>query len=329
MMSVKPRLEESHPVKRSHQQKRKPALELKVVGPHVHTGRIRVPDLLHICHHAQQAVNRQAEALEGRPTTLRPGPKLGKVREECTLELISLGAGSAVLGFDQATDQVMLPGMDHLARQAIQRVGETIRSLGTGGASATQVDAGVLDSLLAMGTLLDNGVRSIRWIVPARPGFRGIDALFSKRARNAIAVRSSHPDVGAVPFEVEGVVEMADFKPNDKRCRIHPATGAPIQAEFDPSLDETVYGVLRRPARVSGSAHVDKTTGRPEAMKITAVTPLDEPIDSGTFASGWSLEQLVRGQAVTPLTDPTILVGGLPDDEDLDTALAAIYQQRQ
>ena len=59
----------------------KPSLVLKIHGPEIKSGRIPVPDLVVICEQAQSAVNRQAEALEGRQT-LRPGPPLERVRDD-------------------------------------------------------------------------------------------------------------------------------------------------------------------------------------------------------------------------------------------------------
>src|SRR5213594_1382774 len=82
-------------------------LKLKIDGPGVHAGRISVPDLVQICDKAQSAVHRQAEALAGQ-RTLRRGPVTSDVREECTLELVGISKGSAVLSFDLAKPQLSM-----------------------------------------------------------------------------------------------------------------------------------------------------------------------------------------------------------------------------
>ena len=80
------------------------ALTLKVEGPQLRPGRIGVRELIVLCQQAQTAIDRQAEALEGRQT-LRRGRKLEKVHVECTLELASLRAGTTTLGFDLALNR--------------------------------------------------------------------------------------------------------------------------------------------------------------------------------------------------------------------------------
>ena len=89
------------------QRTKQPILQLKVRGPGVRTGRIAVPDLIRICQEAQNAVNRQAEAIEGRKT-IHPGPITKSIQEECTLELVGIGRGSTTLKFALAHSQMKL-----------------------------------------------------------------------------------------------------------------------------------------------------------------------------------------------------------------------------
>lgn len=302
----------------------KPALTLKVSGPDVRAGRIPIPDLLVICQHAQSAVNRQAEALEGK-RTLRPGPTLDRVRHECTLDLISLGKGSAVLGFDQAKPQPNLPAMTSLGLEAIATVGKVIAGLGRD--RATEADPGVLDSLNKMGEPFGNGVRSIEWVVPAQPGRRRIRAIFNARVRKRVAARLKPPTT--CDAAVDGILEMADFKPTEQRCRIHPTLGPAISCTFDRELSDDIYGVLRQAARARGIATINAHTGRTESIHISSVEPLDPlTVNAGSFFRGWSFDQLAHMQAVEPLTDPTTLAGGWPDDEDVDGVITDIYQRR-
>jgi hypothetical protein len=306
--------------------KTKPALTLKVSGGDIKSGRIPIPDLLVICQHAQSAVNRQAEALEGRPT-LRPGPKLGKVRLECTLELVSLGPGSAVLGFDTARPQANLPAMANLSDEAIAKVGEAIGALGSRKAVDIDIDRGVLDSIKSMGELFNNRVTSIQWIVPARPGRKRIAAKFDQRVQTHIIQRLQPPKTEAVV--IDGVLEMADFRAADQRCRIHPATGAPVTCTFQSEMADEIYAVLRKAARVEGEATVNAHTGKIEIIEIKTVKPLDPlMVNAGSFFTGWTLDQLVRMQAVEPLKDSKALAGGWPEDEDIDDVLQEIYEHR-
>jgi hypothetical protein len=121
-----------------------PVLTLKVNGPKVRKGRISVPDLIKICSDAQNAVTRQAEALEGRKS-LHPGPTTGQIRQECTLELMAIRDGSTMLDFSLAKPQLPLPFDDakSFGTEAVGEVAETIRSLGNGN-QQQDIDPGVL-----------------------------------------------------------------------------------------------------------------------------------------------------------------------------------------
>jgi hypothetical protein len=301
----------------------RPLLTIKVSGPGVHTGRISVPDLLVVCQQVQSAVNRQAEAIEGKQT-LRPGPKLGKVHEECTLELVSLGGGSALLGFDPAKSQQSLPYMATLGEQAVVRVSEAVRALSHD--EPLEIDPGVLDSLRNMGELLNNGVRSIKLIMPARPGRKRIEATYNLKAQERVVRRLRPPEMH--PVVIDGVLEMADFG-STERCRVHPALGPSISCTFSRDLADDVYAALRQAAHIEGKATINAQTGKMESIAITRLIPLDPlALNAGNFLRGWTLEQLVQTQDVGPLTDPKLLAGGWPEDEDVDDVLGEIYQRR-
>lgn len=318
-------VEVSGMAKQQPKPRQKPALILRVSGPQIRSGRIPVPDLLVICQHAQAAVSRQAEALEGRQT-LRPGPKIGRVRLECTLELVSLGSGSATLGFDQAKPQPNLPPMGSLGDQAIATVAQAIQAIAKG--KAENVDPGVLDSLRSMGELFQNGVRSVQWIVPARGERKRITANFNRAVQTRIVKRLRPPMTQHV--SVDGVLEMVDFKPSDQKCRIHPTLGPAINCTFSSDLADLIYAVLRKAARIEGNATINIHTGKTENIHITAVTPLDPlTVNAGTFFKGLDFSQLAHLQAVDPLPDASVLAGGWPDDEDPDEILAEIYQRRE
>ena len=271
--------------------KAKPALILKVRGARIKSGRIPIPELLVICQHAQSAVNRQAEALEGR-TSLRPGPKLGKVRLD----------------------------------EAIAMVGEAISALGSRKA-VDDIDRGVLDSIRSMGELFSVGVTSIQWIVPPRPGRRRIAATFDHRVQARIIERLPPPKTKAVALD--GVLEMADFKAADLRCRVHPSMGPPVACSFQSQLADEIYAVLRKAARVEGEATINAHTGKIESIEIKTVKPLDPlMVNAGSFFTGWTFDQLVRMQAVEPLKVSKALAGGWPEDEDVDDVLEEIYERR-
>jgi hypothetical protein len=302
-----------------------PLLTLKVIGPEVRPGRISIPELLAICQHAQAAVTRQAEALEGRQTRHR-GPAIGKVKDACTLELVSLGKGSATLGLEPARAQAHLPHVSGLAEDAILGVTQAIADLSEG--SAAPVDPGVLDSLRSLGQVFDDGVTSVQWIARPGHGRKRLVATFDARVCTRLGQRLKGPSTR--PIAIDGVLEMADFRPSDYRCRIHPTVGGAIGCTFGARLADEVYRLLRQPVHVEGIANENTQTHKTESIDITLVTPL-HPLaaDAGSFVRGWSLDELARIQGVEPMRDLAVLAGGWPDDEDVDEALADIYARRE
>ena len=301
-------------------------LTLKVAGQ-LRPGKIAIPDLLQICQHVQSAINRQAEAMEGRQT-LRRGRKLEKVKTECTLELASLRHGSpmTVLGFDLAKPQQTLPMIATFGDDAVASVAETIERISEG--DTESVDPGVLHSLNGLGEVFDKRVKSITWIVPSRPRRKKREVRFDQKVRRKVAARLSPPDTRHM--EVEGIIEMADFRPSDLRCRIHPVFGPPVQCVFTTAVEDEIYAVLRRPARVKGVATVNTQTGKLAVINISGVTPI-EPLTMGAgyFTAAYNIERLADIQAIEPLHDVGTLAGGWPEDENIMDFLADIYSQRQ
>lgn len=47
------------------------------------------------------------------------------------------------------------------------------------------------------------------------------------------------------------------------------------------------------------------------------------------FWSNRSIAELAQAQKVVPLKDPSVLAGGIPDDEDVDAFLNEIYTARR
>ncbi len=303
----------------------KPLLELRIDGPRIHAGRISVPDLVQICDKAQSAVLRQAEAMAGE-RTLRPGPVTADVKEECTLELVGISRGSAVLSFDLAKPQLSITPT--LAVDVVSEVGRTIGDLYED--TDRNYDPGVLDSLRGLGEVIDRGtICSIQWIVPRRVGQKKrLSAIYNQGVLERVTRRLRLPE--KQPMTVEGTLEMADFKQDDEKCRIHPPVGNPVSCGFAKDMEDDVYALLRRTVRARGEASIDPYSRRVSFIQVKSIEPLD-PLAMGAaaFRAAHSFEELARLQGVKPLDDIDILAGGFPEDEDIDGFLNEIYEHRE
>ena len=306
----------------------KPILKLRVEGPGVRSGAISVPDLVLICQAAQDAVNRQAEAMRG-GQSLRPGPKSSVVHQECTLELTGIEKGSTVLPFTLAKSQQSLPIPDltTFGREVVLEVATAVKDIGSRKVSKNEhFEPGLLASLRRLGEVLDKDVTKIEWIVPCN-GRRSFRAVFDKRIREKVNERIKEPTTR--PETIEGVLEMADFKEQDHKCRIHPPIGQPILCTFRPDQEQDVYDSLRKPVRIVGTATINPHNDRVESIAITNIGVIEQLlIGAKEFHSGRSLQELAEAQGVSPLSNPKTLVGGWPEGEDVDEFLEDIYSRR-
>ena len=306
----------------------KPLLKLRIQGPGIRQGAISIPYLIRICQAAQNAVNRQAEAMHG-GQSLRPGPKSAVVYQECTLELTGLKKGSTVMPFGLAKPQQSLPipEMTTFGRDVIWQVATAVKSLGSRRPPKNDYfEPGLLDSLRDMGEVLNKDVTKIEWIVPGN-GRRPLKAVFDKRVRERVAERIKSPSTRTQT--VEGVLEMADFREQDHKCRIHPLVGQPIVCTFAPEQEQGVLDALRKPVKIEGTATINPHSGKVESIAIDKIGITEQLlIGAKEFYLGRSLEQLAEAQGVAPLNNPKILVGGWPEGEDVDEFLEDIYSSR-
>jgi hypothetical protein len=306
----------------------KPLLTLRIQGPGIRRGAISVPDLIRICQATQDAVNRQAEAMQG-GLSLRPGPKSSVVYQECTLELTGIKKGSTVLPFGLAKPQqpLPIPEMTSFGRDVVWQVATAVKSLGSHKPPKNNcLEPGLLDSLRAMGEVLNKDVTKIEWFVPG-DGRPSIKAIFDKRVRERVSEQIKLPSTRL--HTVEGVLEMADFKEQDHKCRIHPLVGQPIVCTFTSDQEQEVLEALRKPVKIEGTATVNPHNGKVESVAIAKIGVTEQLlIGAREFYSGRTLEQLAEAQGIAPLSNPRALVGGWPEGEDLDEFLEEIYSSR-
>jgi hypothetical protein len=305
---------------------RNPVLRLKVRGPGVRAGRISVPDLIRICADAQAAVKKQAEALEGRKTK-HPGPVAVPIQQECTLELVAIKKGSTTLEFDFAKAQIPIPTHRTRGMEAVAELGGAIHSLGNG--NKKDIDPGVLQTIYNLGnSTLTTAISEILWIAPQTTDRKRLAAPVNRLVQQRAAARLSSPRL--VSWHVDGVLDMADFKPTEHKCRIDPAIGAPIPCTFPSFLADKVQSLLRRTVRGFGVATFAAHTDKIERLALESLEPLASiQLGEGHFMNSKSLVQLAELQDVKPLASLKTLAGAIPAEEDVDDFLEQIYCSRK
>ncbi len=296
--------------------KEKPLLQIKVHGK-FKPGRIPVPLLVKICGEVQTAVNRQAQALEGKRTK-RPGPVIAAVARECTLELFGIQKGSTTLDFAREAEQQPLIESQTRSFEAVNAVVSTLHSLSRPKRSSPVPDVGVLDTFNNLGDVFDKGVNKIDLIVPRHNGTKRAVAQYVPEVRKTVAARIKQPAINVPSIDNPSMLE-GTLEPTEGKCRINPVLGPPMLLGFEEGKAEEVYEAMRKTVKVK----VD-----PKTRKIERIEIQEQPSAlSGTFFEAKSIDQLIAEQGVKPITDLAALSGALPD-EQLDEMLEDIYSSR-
>ncbi len=97
---------------------------------------------------------------------------------------------------------------------------------------------------------------------------------------------------------------------------------------FDPQKANEIYNLLRQYVRVKGSGTIHPYTDKIDIMHIDEIVPLTPAaLSDESFFANPSLSELMDN--IKPLDDPSVLVGGIPADEDVDEMLRVIYEARK
>jgi hypothetical protein len=281
--------------------KPKSLLKVSLRGEEIgRSGAVPVPLLIKICEAIQSAVNKQAEAVGLSPS-------------DCTLELVRLGKGSAILEFELTRPQTLLSGQQETGEQAVSDVVKTVRQIGAKKQTAEEYDPAVLTSLKLMAKVVGPNLKIAFSVPQERTGTtEGIRATFT--TKTAERVQAMLPkQMKAQNRIVEGIVEMADFKPSDHRFRLVSLYGSPILCEFSDELSVSVHDLTRSVARVSGIADTD-SNGKVVSFRVERIAPRTSSI-TGDFWQEKTISQLISEQNIKPLKSIADLEGIWPENE--------------
>ncbi len=302
------------------------ALTVRVAGPGIGKGRLAIPDLIKVCEEAQNAVTRQAEALEGRKS-IHPGPAAANIRKECTLELIGIGNGSAELYFDFATPQMVLPmEQKTLGKEAIVELVGTIQSLGNGN-KKRDLDPGVLRGIFGIGELLDKRLTSVTFSSASLPGKKkATEGKITNKVKERAAAHLSKPRYKRM--QIDGVLDMADFSRKERKCRIDPAIGSAVACTFDVDLEDKVHSLLRQPVRATGIGKILPDSQRLESFVIDGIAPIESlDLGEGNFFASPSIDVLMEQQGIKPFSKKSLVEWDL-SDEEMEAFVSDVYAAR-
>jgi hypothetical protein len=320
------------------QRKQAPFLEIKIRGPAVKPGRIRLDDLLCLVEHIENALERTAKVLLG-SSSLKPGARPHDLKTACSLELVGISQGSPAtsLRFERTDVQTKFPSMDFGFEVMEKCFGGLAQVSGEAAPLPAGYDPGVLMAWKDAGRIFSRGISDIEITLNHRT--EPLRVRFDQTTQDQIRDRIRGPE--RCLRTIEGRLLMADFKEHGTRCRIHPSTGSPVICLFDDSLRDEVYRNILKFVRVTGETKENSFTGRIEAIVISDIEPIEamddevaKSLPSGaplpaTFWNPPTFEQLAEAQGVKPVTTLESILGGWPEDEINDGFEDAVEAWRQ
>jgi hypothetical protein len=140
-----------------------------------------------------------------------------------------------------------------------------------------------------------------------------VTATITPQALERIQERSTVAENQLLRKVIEGVLEMADFKPSDHKFRLIPLFGSPLVCTFNEEMSGAVQELIRSVARVSGLAEVD-SHGKIRSFQVEHIARRGSPF-SGDFSEHKTIAQLIREQKVKPIKSISELHGIWPEHE--------------
>lgn len=311
---------------------------MKLEGPGVKPGRVRLDDFLRLGQEMLRAVERVALVLQGSAESQRAGRRPQDIRAAVSLDVVEVthGSPSAVIRFERSDAQLSIPDAD-LGLEAFEKFVQGLSVVTSGGDTyPSGYDAGVLLAVRDAGRLFDRGVDRIEFTLNHRA--KPLRVLYNRDGYARVQQRIIGPQLNK--RTIEGRLLMADFKGGGSRLRVHPSSGDPVICLFSDALRDEVYRSILHFVRVTGEAKEDPILNKIVSITISDIERIDAKEDqaidilpSGAplpsdFWQAMSFDELAAAQGVRPLTNIDAIVGIWPGDVD-DGFEESVHRLRQ
>ncbi len=248
------------------------ALRVRLVGPKVRPGKIRVEDLRLLADAIETSLLRFAERkVEGLPS-LRRGPRTKSSRSLVNLYVTGIERGSTTLVFEPGPGQTDLTG-ERLGIEIFEEWVDGARSLQDPNRLPPDTfDRGVLSSLHLLHPILTKDVDrlEIEWNGNHRTSKAVFDSGTAKRTETLLQRPTQNRR------SVTGIILQADFHAPDVAFTVYSTEGESTRCTASEDDLGTVLSALMHVVRVSGEALVDPTTNAVLSLRADTVEPEGE-----------------------------------------------------
>lgn len=310
-----------------HDNKQRPLISFKFEGPGIHDGRILYDDLSMFVSSIRLAIQRIINGIQT-GESIRTGRPARTIQVLSALEIVSMRKGSFRIGLDLRRDGLVLPKMD-LGEEATDKLVTGIKHIAIDKPLPKEFDEGVLTTLRDAGRVIERGISTVR--INSETSFGIKKAVYFQQTRIAIirTIQRYQKEYAVI----EGRLLGADVKEDRLRCRIEPSIGEPINCRFDEIITEQVIHFMRQFVQARGEAIYEPLTNKVTSFHIRDIEPIEtlsgmvEALNS-PFWRIKKFEELAAEQNVHPIEDLSNVIGGWPEDEDIDQFLDYVRSTR-
>lgn len=300
---------------------KKPFFSVRVEGPKVGAGRMRLADFLQLAGEISAAVERVGMVLSNTGLSTRRGARPKDLKKALSLDLVGFTEGSpaVVASFERTDPQMLIEDVD-LGNQIYASWLEGLKEVsGEKEELPTGYDVGVLLKMRDVGNLFSRGITQIEFSLNHR--HKPVTFKYTEKAVGQIRNRIAKPE--STKYSIEGRLVMVDFKETAPKFRIHPAVSEPVMCRFADAFREEVYENILKYVRVKGNAERD-SQGRVTAIDIADIESLvseneqlseigARPAPSGLeFWQHHTVDELAAAQGVKAVSNVDDLLGGWP-----------------
>jgi hypothetical protein len=309
--------------------KRNPLLKFKFNGSAIHDGRILYDDLSTFISNISLTIDRLINKIQT-GESIKSGRPFKKLQSLSALEIVSVRKSSFTIELDLRRNEHKFPGWD-VGEEAIDILLQGLESINQDKPLPEEYDHGVLISLREAGKIIDRGVDEIK--INSHSSFGKRKTIYSKPIRERVITRIHRFEQSFA--KVEGRLLSIDAKEDRLKCRIEPSIGEPILCQFDESMTEQVLQSVRSFVQARGEATYDVVTNKITMMNIKDLETIDESAMSGianvplsSFWKSTSFDELAAQQGVYPVDNLSNIMGGWPEDEDVDSFINTLRSSR-
>jgi hypothetical protein len=313
-------------------------ITIRVEGPEVGAGRMRLSDFLRITGEFSTAANRVAMVLQSAKSSTR-GRRSDELLESLSLDLVAFTEGSpaAVVHLERSLGQGRMPF--DLGENAYRALLQGLEKLDDDSIAWPEgFDVGVGLAIIEMAKTFRRGVTRVSFVLNHR--VRPVTASLDQAKFEKVRARLAKPEPEVVTLE--GRLMMVDLKESGPRFRIDRSFGTSVICDFGDELGSKIPEFLKAYVRVRGRAEYNsekeiikfhvlsiERVGDAEGSSLFSVLAETPRFDPNEFWKSKSIEELAKEQGLEVPAELERFIGGWPQEELNDDFESAYVKWRQ